>query len=89
MSELAKRGVDRIDPYGIINILNAKEATKKWADKLSVETLTELINLSQFVSRNTLNEYNILVKNVLDKAFRRDMVRVLHRCEADVYKRQR
>ena len=82
VSELAKRGVDRIDPYGIINILNAKEATKKWADKLSVETLTELINLSQFVSRNTLNEYNILVKNVLDKAFRRDMVRVLHRCEA-------
>lgn len=80
--ELAKRGIEHIDPYGIINILNAKEATKRMADKLTVESLTELIKLSEYIARPTLAEYNVLVKNVVDKAFRRDMMTTLSKCES-------
>jgi len=79
--ELAKRGIEKIDSYNITNILNAKESTKKQTETITIPALNELIELSGLISRNGVEEYKLLVKNVLDKAFRRDTYKKLVECE--------
>lgn len=79
--ELAKRGVAKVDSYNIINMLNAKKSTQKQADELTPTALDELIELSKLIARETKEEYRIIVKVVLDKAFRRDTYNKLIECE--------
>ena len=80
--ELARRGVEKIDAYNIINVLNSKAATKAWAESLAPDALTELIDLSRTIARTSKEEYTILVNNVLDQAFRREALRQLQKCES-------
>jgi len=79
--ELAKKGIEKIDAYNLTNILNAKEATRKQTEKLTIPALNELLDLSKLIARDSTKEYRLLVKNVLDKAFRRDTHEELVRCE--------
>ena len=79
--ELAKRGITKVDSYNIINMLNAKKSTQKQADELTPTALDELIELSSLIARGTKEEYRIVVKVVLDKAFRRDTYNKLVECE--------
>lgn len=79
--ELAKKGIDRIDSFNITNVLNSKEATKKQTDTITISALNELIDVSQLIARNTVVEYEMLVHNVMDKAFRRDTYKKLVECE--------
>ena len=81
LCELAKRGIKRVDPYIILEVLNASEATRKIAEDLSVEKLNELMEASSILARYTVEEYQLLVKNVLDAAFRRDTFRRLQECQ--------
>jgi replicative DNA helicase len=81
ISELAKRNVDNVDAYNIFNILNAKESTRKVTQQITIESLNDLIAVSGYIARHTIEEYQILVENVLDKAFRRDMVKTLTQCK--------
>ncbi len=76
-----KKGIEKIDAYNITNILNAREATKKQTETITIPALNELIELSQLICRNSVEEYKLLVKNVLDKAFRRDTYKKLIECE--------
>lgn len=78
--DLARRGITTIDAYNIIENLNASEATRKYADALSIEKLQELIEMSDVLARNTLEEYKMLVSNVVDTAFRRDTFQKLKEC---------
>lgn len=80
--ELAKRGIKTVDPYNIIEVLNSSEATRKYAEVLSVEKLQELMDMSDVLVRRSVEEYQMLVKNVLDAAFRRDAFQSLRECEA-------
>lgn len=43
IGDLVERGITTIDPYNIIESLNASEATRKYADELSIEKLNEQI----------------------------------------------
>ncbi len=79
--ELSKRSIAKIDAYNITNILNAKEATKEQTKTITIAALNELIELSHLISRNSSEEYMLLVKNVMDKAFRRELLRELKKCE--------
>lgn len=87
ISDLVKREIKNIDPYNIIEDLNASEATRKLADALSVEKLQELFEMSDVLKRNTVEEYKMLVSNVLDAAFRRDTFRKLQECQGLCYDR--
>lgn len=80
--ELAKRGIKTVDPYNILEVLNSSEATRKYAEMLSVEKLQELMDMSDVLVRRSVEEYQMLVKNVLDAAFRRDAFQSLRECEA-------
>lgn len=62
-------------------MLNAKKSTQKQADELTPTALDELIELSSLIARETKEEYRIVVKVVLDKAFRRDTYNKLVECE--------
>lgn len=81
LCKLAANGIDRADPYNIIEILNSDEATRKYADELSIDKLQELVDMSDVLARNSPEEYKILVSNVLDAAFRRDMYQRLTDCQ--------
>ena len=77
---LARDGIERIDPYNIIQALTAKEATRRFADELSIDQLYTLMENSENISRNTVEEYKLLVNNVMDAAFRRDTYQQLKEC---------
>lgn len=81
ISELAKKGISQIDSYNITNILNLKESTKKQTDTITVPAINELIGFSELISRDSIEEYKVLVNIVLDKAFRRDAYKKLIECQ--------
>ena len=79
--ELAKRGIEKIDAYNITNILNMKEATRKATETITIQALNDLIDVARVIARGTVEEYKLLVNNVLDAAFRRDTYNRLVECE--------
>lgn len=80
--ELMRNGITTVDPYNIIEILNSSESTRKYAESLSVERLQEFVDISDVLARRTVEEYQMLVRNVMDAAFRRDAYQRLKDCEA-------
>lgn len=80
--DLVRKGITTIDAYNIIEDLNSSEATRKYAEDLSVEKLQELIEMSDILSRHTVEEYQMLVANVMDAALRRDMYYKLKECQS-------
>ena len=85
--DLARKGIMTIDPYNIIECLNSSEATRKYADELSIDKLQELVEMSDVLARSTIEEYKMLVTNVMDAAFRRDTFQRLKECQALCYDR--
>ena len=85
--DLARKGITTIDPYNIIEDLNSSEATRKYADELSIEKLQELVEMSDVLARSSVEEYKMLVDNVLDAAFRRDMFQIMKEGQALCYDR--
>lgn len=83
---LAKKGISTIDPYNIIEFLNSSEATRKFAEELTLDRLNELMDMCDVLARQTPEEYKMLVDNVLDCAFRRDTIQRLKECEELCYK---
>lgn len=83
---LAKRGISTVDPYNIIEFLNSSEATRKFAEELTIDRLNELMDMCDILARHTPEEYKMLVDNVLDSAFRRDTIQRLKECENLCYR---
>lgn len=79
LTGMGSDGISTIDTYNIQeyiknhNIENAGFVTK--------EALDELINMSSVLARNSPREYKILVSNVYDVAFRREMLAKLDVCK--------
>lgn len=82
---LVQQGITTVDAYNIINALSSSENTRRYADALTVDELEELIEMSAVLSRKTVEEYKLLVSNVLDAALRRDTFQRLRECEALCY----
>lgn len=82
IGQLVKRGLEKVDAYDIINILNAVPSTKKYTDVLTPEALTELFGVAPLIARETVSEYQLLVEQIMDAAFRRDAFKKLRECEA-------
>ena len=61
----ARDVITTIDPYNIIQALSAKEATRRFADELSIDQLYTLMDNSDSIARNTVEEYKLLVNNVM------------------------
>lgn len=78
---LVTQGIKTIDSYNIIECLRAKEATRAYSEELTIEGLQELIEMSDVLARPTIEEYKMLVSNILDASFRRDAYQGLKECQ--------
>lgn len=82
ITDLAQNGVSNIDSFNIYSSLNSSDATRRMAENITVDMIQELIDNSFILARNTLEEYKMLVENVLDSAFRRDLFSALERAKS-------
>ena len=69
----------QIDTYGILEYLRLNDPDG--ANELTKEVVDEIIDMSGTLCRNTAKEYKILVSNVWDVAFRREMLMKLEECK--------
>lgn len=74
ITKLAQRDIKTIDAYNIIEILGADSG-------VTIEVIQELIEVSDTIARSSLAEYKLLVSNVVDAAFRREVYSKLKECE--------
>lgn len=90
VGELVKRGVQKIDAYNITNVLNIKSVkpyvelskeVQQQAETITIQAINDLIDTGKYIARSSVEEYKLLVKNVLDAAFRRDTYNKLVECE--------
>lgn len=82
ISELYKNGVDNIDAMNITNMLNSNRAVKKQIESHNLTNMQEFIDMSQYACRDTLDEYKLLVKNVVTMSFKRDLNRVANEIQS-------
>lgn len=75
---MAKDGVSTIDTFGIMEYIKHDDGTP--SDSISKSELDELIDISNILTRNSVKDYEILVSNVYDVAFRREMLSKLGEC---------
>ena len=83
--ELAKKGVDKVDPYNIINILNMRKGTQHVGDDvnaiITIQSLQELFDNATLIARTEPEDYMTIVEAVMDAAFRRNTYQRLVECE--------
>lgn len=82
ITNLVKQGIMVVDPYNILECLESSEATRGYVEELSIDKLNELMDMSDVLARGSIEEYKMLVENVLDAAFRRDTYQKLKECQA-------
>ena len=80
LSKLAGCGVDHVDALNIVEVLRSSPATQDVLSQLSVEQLQEFIIQSPDIARHSVEEYRLLVSNILNAAFRRDAYIRLSEC---------
>jgi len=78
---LARQGIGVADAFNIFTDLNSNEATRRYASDITVEKLQELVDMSDVLARGSVEEYKMLVDDVLDAAFRRDTMQRLDECK--------
>lgn len=83
--ELAKRNVDTVDAYTIINFLDMKKGTQHVGSDahalITPQSLQELFEDAKLIARTTPEAYKVIVNAVLDAAFRRHTYEKLTECE--------
>lgn len=85
ITNLAKKSITTIDPYNILEELKSSESTAHYAERLTIDGLQELMDMSDVLARSSVEEYKMLVSNVMDAAFRRDMYENLKECQTLCY----
>ena len=81
VTELAKRGVEKIDTYAIFNELNKRSSTERFAQTMSPQAIEDFIDVAPMIARDAPEDYRVLVDNVLEAAFRRNTYEKLVECE--------
>lgn len=77
IQELYKNGVETVDAVNITNMLNSNRAVKRKIERYNLTDMQEFINMSQYACRHTLEEYKLLVNNVVTMSFKRDLNKVV------------
>lgn len=79
---LTQQNIGTVDAYNIINALESNENTRRYAAELQIDELQDFIDMSDTLARRSVEEYKMLVSNVLNAALRRDTFKKLRECEA-------
>jgi replicative DNA helicase len=86
IDQLYKNGVETIDALNITNMLNSNKAVKKKIEEYNLSDMQEFINMSQYACRHTLEEYKLLVNNVVTMSFKRDLNKVSLEIQSSCFK---
>lgn len=86
IQELYKAGVDTIDALNISNMLNSNGAVKHRIEASNINNLQEFINMAQYAARHTLEEYKLLVNNVVECSFKRELAKTASEIQASCFK---
>lgn len=78
--DLTSKGIKKIDSLNIIEDWKSNEGMKRYIDEVSLDALQELIDKSHIIARSSEEEYKLLAGNVVDAAFRREMIDRLKDC---------
>lgn len=81
VSILVKKDITCVDAFNIIEALNSDESTRSYPSALTAESINEFYENSAGIARESIEEYKLLVSNVMDAAFRRDMFNMLLDCQ--------
>ena len=81
LRELAKKGVQDIDAFNVINMLDLRKGTGYSKQILTVESVRDAIETAKNIARSSREDYRICVDKVLDAAFRRNTYQKLRECE--------
>ena len=77
VNELLNKGIENIDTINISNILASNPAVAQLMRSKNIESLEEYFQLSQVMSRDTLEEYKALADTIVTLAYKRDTVATL------------
>ena len=77
IEQLYKNGVETIDALNITNMLNSDKAVKKKIEEYNLDDMQKFISACQYACRNTLEEYKLLVNNVVTMSFKRSLNKVV------------
>lgn len=86
IGKLAEKGVQNIDVYNISMVLSSNAFTIGETKSVTTDVLNEIISNGKVLSRDTVDEYVVMVKNVVGMAFRREMLSKLQHCESLCFK---
>lgn len=81
IGELYKSGVSNIDSFNLTTMVNSNPGVQKTMEKFNITSIHDFVDMSKFVSRNTLEEYKMLVGKVITNAFKRDLYKRLQKFE--------
>lgn len=81
VQELAKRDIKTIDAYNIQNILSSNKFTAERAEEITLDILNDVIENASYISRDSPEDYKLLVSNVINAAMRRHTLQKLMDCE--------
>lgn len=85
IDQLYKNGVETIDALNITNMLNSNKAVKKKISEYNLDDMQKFINMSQYACRHTLEEYKLLVNNVVTMSFKRDLNKILLEIQSNCF----
>ena len=83
IQELYKNGIETIDAINITNMLNSNKAVKKTIEQYNLSNIQEFISMSQYACRHSLEEYKLLVNNVVTMSFKRDLNKIAMEIQAN------
>lgn len=73
VNELVSKGVTKIDPLNLHNVIYSSPSCQKIADKYGLTNLSEYIEMAKIAARGTYDEYKLLANTVISLAFRREL----------------
>lgn len=85
IQELYKAGISTIDALNISNMLNSHHGVKQKIEEYNLTDMQEFISMAQYAARHTLEEYKLLVNNIVETSFKRELARLAGEIQADCY----
>lgn len=73
IQELYKEGIDTIDEFNLTTKLNSNNGIKKIIEKFNISTIADIVKYANCVSRETIEEYKMVVNRVVSLSFKREL----------------
>ncbi len=84
IGELSKKGIKDIDTFTILTEIENNPPIEKIFKTANIKNLAEFLDDIQLLSRNTVEEYELLAKNILSASFKRDSYIKLHMMSKEI-----